>query len=89
MTTDEMTTLAIGFLKAGVLLAAPAVAISAVIGVAVGVVQTATQVNEPSVSYAAKGVALFALFALAGPALSDQVMRYTRASFEAIAHVTE
>jgi len=89
VTTDEVTTLAIGFLQAGVFLAAPAVAVAAAVGVAIGVIQTATQVNEPSVSYAAKVVALFALFALAGPALCDQVLRYTRASFESIAHVSE
>ena len=89
MTTDEVTTLAVHFLEAGVFLAAPAVAVAACVGVGVGVVQTATQVNEPSVSYAAKVVALFALFALAGPALGDQVIRYTRSTFEAVGKVTE
>ena len=89
MTTDEVATLAVDFLRAGAMLAAPAVAVAAAVGVIVGVIQTATQINEPSVSYAAKVVAMVALFALVGPALCDQMLRYTRASFDAIAHVSE
>ena len=89
MTTDEVATLAVAFLHTGGLVAAPAIAVAGFIGALVGVVQTATQVNEPSIAYAAKVLALVALFALIGPAVCDQVLRYTRASFDAIAHVSE
>lgn len=89
MTTDEAMTIAVRFMETGITVAAPLLGIAVVIGVGMGVLQTATQIQEPSIAYAAKVAGIVALTLFAGPAIAEKLLAYTRASLEAIAHVTE
>lgn len=89
MTTDGAMTILGNFLETGLYVAAPLLAVAVVIGVGIGVVQTATQINEPAIGYAAKVAGLVALTLFAGPAIADKLLGYTRDTFRSIAHVVE
>jgi flagellar biosynthetic protein FliQ len=89
MTTDEAATIAVRFMETTLLVASPLFAVAVVVGVLVGVLQTATQIQEPSIAFVSKVTALVVVGALVGPAMAEKLMAYTRASFEAIARVTE
>ena len=89
MTTDGAITLLSKFGEAGLYVAVPLLAVAAIVGVVVGVLQTATQINEPAIAYAAKVAGGVALVLLAGPAMADKLLGYTKNSFESVAHVVE
>lgn len=89
MTTDGAMTILSHFLETGLYVAAPLLAVAVVIGVGIGVVQTATQINEPAIAYAAKVAGLVALTLFAGPAIADKLLGYTRDTFRSITHVVE
>ncbi|MFO0553008.1 MAG: flagellar biosynthetic protein FliQ [Polyangiaceae bacterium] len=89
MTTDGAATLITRFTETALYVATPILVVAAIVGVFVGIVQTATQINEPAIAYAAKVVGLVALLLLAGPLLTDKLLTYTRQSFAAIAEVVE
>ncbi len=89
MTTDGAITLLSKFGEVGLFVATPLLVVAAIVGVVVGVVQTATQINEPAIAYAAKVAGVVALTLLAGPAIADKLLAYTKESIGAIAHVVE
>lgn len=87
MTTEGALSLLMGLLTAAAHMAAPLLAVSLVTGVAVGLVQTVAQVNEASVSFVVKTVAVLAALVAVGPALVAHAVQYTRASLAAVEHV--
>lgn len=65
----------------------PLLATVLVVGVVVGVVQAATQINEPTIAFVAKAAALTAaLFAL-GALLLGYLVDYTITLFRSIPHL--
>jgi flagellar biosynthesis protein FliQ len=66
------------------LLAAPPVGAALVVGVATALLQTATQVREPTVSTVPKVVAALLALALAGPWIGAQLVTFTRVVLEAV-----
>jgi flagellar biosynthetic protein FliQ len=58
-----------------------------VVGLLVGIFQTATQVNEASLSYLAKLIAVAAALVVVGPLMLTQLVDYTRSSIRAISGV--
>lgn len=87
MSSDHAITLLSQFLQTCLLLVGPILFVTLIAGVAVGVIQTATQVQEASVSYVVKLLALISLLVAIGPALGSEILRYTRTSFGAVAEV--
>lgn len=87
MSVDGALGLLAELLRASLYLAGPPLAVSLVAGLIVGVVQTATQVNEASVSFVIKVAAVTAVIAAGGPTLAAHAVSYTRHSLEAVAHV--
>jgi flagellar biosynthetic protein FliQ len=75
------------FIGAVLMMAGPILLACLLGGVIVGVVQTATQINEASISYVAKAGLLILVLLLAGGAMADKLIQYTRASFNAITEV--
>ncbi len=65
----------------------PLLIASLVAGLIVGVIQTATQVNEPSVSFLVKTAAVIAVLIALGSVIVEQVTTYTKQSFTSIADV--
>jgi flagellar biosynthetic protein FliQ len=87
MTTDG----AIDLLRNAMLIAGqvagPVLLAALFVGLLVGVFQTATQVNEASVSYLAKLIAVAIALIVVGPLMLTQLVDYTRTSIKNIAGV--
>jgi flagellar biosynthetic protein FliQ len=65
----------------------PVLGAALVAGVFVGIVQTATQINDPSISFLVKAAALALVSVLLGPQLVSYVLDYAHSTFGAIAQV--
>jgi flagellar biosynthetic protein FliQ len=87
MNADEALYLALGLLQATVFVAGPVLLASLIAGVAVGVIQAATQINEASISFIAKAGAISVVLVALGPMLAAHALSYTRASLLAVEHV--
>jgi flagellar biosynthetic protein FliQ len=73
-----------GAIEAMIALLAPALLVILVIGLLLGILQAATQVNESSVAFVPKVLALLVFFMLAGPLLLRSLVDYTRSIIERI-----
>ena len=74
-------------LEAALVVGGPLLVVVLVVGVVVGIVQAATQLNEPTIAFIAKAVALTAgLFAM-GSFLLAYLVDYTTALFQRIPHL--
>lgn len=69
------------------LLGAPLLLAVLVTGVVVGILQAATSINEPTVAFVAKVVALVATLALAGNFLLGRLVSFTTELFQQIPHL--
>lgn len=80
------TVLAVGrhALEITLLLAAPLLLTALAVGLLVGVFQAATQVNEMTLSFIPKLVAMAAALMIAGPWMLKLIIAYTRGLFESI-----
>ncbi|MGE0583083.1 MAG: flagellar biosynthesis protein FliQ [Steroidobacteraceae bacterium] len=80
------TVLAVGrhALEITLLLAAPLLLTALAVGLLVGVFQAATQVNEMTLSFIPKLIAMAAALMLAGPWMLKLIVAYTRGLFESI-----
>ncbi len=68
-------------------LAAPLLVVGISVGLLMGLVQAATQISEPALTFVPKLAALGITLALTGPFLLDRLTSFGRAMFEAIATV--
>ena len=73
-----------GAIEAMIALLAPALLVSLVLGLLLGILQAATQVNESAVAFVPKVLALLIFFMLAGPLLLRSLVDYTRSILERI-----
>jgi len=70
------------------IIAGPALLVTLLVGLVVGVLQAATQVNEASISFVAKLIAAGATFAVLGSWSAQKVIDYTSRTIASIADVT-
>jgi flagellar biosynthesis protein FliQ len=84
---DQAVALASTLFNTTLYVAGPLLAVAMVAGVLVGIVQTATQVNEPSISFVVKVAAVVAVSLAFGSQLATHVLDYTRATYAAIGNV--
>lgn len=87
MNGDQALAIIRGLLQVTLEVTGPLFAAALIAGVAIGIVQTATQINEASISYAVKVGALLIAIVVLGPILASRVVGYTRRSFESVAEV--
>jgi len=73
-----------GAIEAMIALLAPALLVILVLGLLLGILQAATQVNESAVAFVPKVLALLVFFILAGPLLLRSLVDYTRSIIERI-----
>jgi flagellar biosynthetic protein FliQ len=66
------------------LLAMPLLLVALVVGLLVGVFQAATQINEMTLSFIPKLLAMAVVMAVAGPWMLKVLVSYTRELFESI-----
>jgi flagellar biosynthetic protein FliQ len=87
MTTDGALELFRNAVIAASQIAGPALVAALVVGLVIGVLQTATQVNEMSISFLTKLLAVCVAFGLAGPYILTKLVEYTRHTIGSISQV--
>jgi flagellar biosynthetic protein FliQ len=84
MTPESIMTIGTRALEITLMLAAPILLVALAVGLLVGVFQAATQINEQTLSFIPKLVAMAATLAFAGPWMLKLIVGYTRELFESI-----
>ena len=70
-----------------VMLAGPLLAVSLVVGLVVSVFQAVTQVNEMTLTFVPKIVAIFVVLIVMGPWMMQMLLGYTANTFTSIAQI--
>ena len=84
MTPETVMTIGQRALEITLLLSAPLLLTALVVGLLVGVVQAATQINEMTLSFIPKLIAMAVALVVAGPWMLKLMISYTRELFESI-----
>ncbi|MGH8264368.1 MAG: flagellar biosynthesis protein FliQ [Steroidobacterales bacterium] len=84
MTPETVMALAQHALTVTTMLAAPMLIAALVAGLAIGMIQAATQINEMTLSFIPKLLVLVATLFIAGPWMLKLIVSYTRQLFESI-----
>lgn len=74
-------------LQVALLLGAPPLLAVLAVGVVVGIVQAATQINEQTIAFVVKALALAATLALTGHFLLGRLVAFTTDLFQRIPHL--
>ncbi|APR03241.1 flagellar biosynthesis protein FliQ [Thauera chlorobenzoica] len=78
MNPEMVMTLAYKAMQTAVLLAAPMLLMALLTGLLISLFQAATQINEMTLSFIPKILAVFAVLVFAGPWLLELITTYTR-----------
>ena len=84
MTPETVITIGQQALTLTTLLAAPLLLAALVVGLVVGMIQAATQINEMTLSFIPKLAVLVATIFITGPWMLKMLVGYTRQLFESI-----
>ncbi|PXW22364.1 flagellar biosynthesis protein FliQ [Paraburkholderia caballeronis] len=84
MTPETVMTLAHEAMYVALLLAAPLLLVSLVVGLIVSLFQAATQINETTLSFIPKLVAVAVTLVIAGPWMLSTLLDYMRHMFNSI-----
>jgi len=84
MTPETVITQGRDALQLALMLAAPLLLTSLAVGVIVGIFQAATQINEMTLSFIPKIVAMSAVLVVTGPWMLRLLIEFTRRLFESI-----
>jgi flagellar biosynthetic protein FliQ len=84
MTPETVTTLGYEAMKVSLLLGAPLLLVALVTGLIVSLFQAATQINEATLSFIPKLLAVFATLVIAGPWMLGVALDYIRNLFASI-----
>ncbi len=84
MSADTVMNLGAQALYMTLLLAAPLLLAALVTGLVISIFQAATQINEMTLSFIPKLVAIFATMVIAGPWMLSMLVDYMRRLFESI-----
>jgi len=69
------------------LLGAPLLLVALVVGLVISIFQAATQINEATLSFIPKLLAVFVTLVVAGPWMLEQMLDYMRQLFGSIPHL--
>ena len=78
MSPESVMTIGRTALEMTILVSAPVLLVTLVVGLLVSVFQAATQINDPSLSFIPKVLAVLVTFALAGPWMLTVMTDYMR-----------
>lgn len=84
MTPETVMTIATQAMKMTLLLAGPLLLVALIAGLAISLFQAATQINEMTLSFIPKLLALFITLVLVGPWMINTFVDYMREVFESI-----
>lgn len=80
----ELTRVIVEALYLVLVVSAPILAVSLIVGAVVGLLQAATQVQEHSVSFVPRLIAIALMLAISGGWMSEQVVGYTSGLWRSI-----
>jgi flagellar biosynthetic protein FliQ len=84
MTPESVMTMGYEAMKLSLLLGAPLLLVALVTGLLISLFQAATQINEATLSFIPKLLAVFATLVIAGPWMLGLVLDYMRDLFASI-----
>ena len=84
MTPETVVTVGRHALEMTLMLAAPLLLTALAVGLIVGIFQAATQINEMTLSFIPKLLAMAAVLAFTGPWMIKSLVEYTRGLIESI-----
>jgi flagellar biosynthetic protein FliQ len=84
MTPESVMTMGYEAMKLTLLLGAPLLLTALVVGLLISLFQAATQINEMTLSFIPKLLAVFAVLVIAGPWMLGMVLDYMRNLFSSI-----
>jgi flagellar biosynthetic protein FliQ len=84
MTPETVVTIGRQALEMTLMLSAPLLLTALAVGLIVGIFQAATQINEMTLSFIPKLLAMAAVLALTGPWMLRQLVEYTRGLLESM-----
>lgn len=84
MTSESVLTISNEALKLALMLGAPLLLTALVVGLVVGLFQAATQINEMTLSFIPKVIAMAAVVVVTGPWMLGLLVDYTRRLIESI-----
>jgi flagellar biosynthetic protein FliQ len=87
MNTDQALSLMSSFLRTVLYVTTPLLCVSLIAGVVVGIIQTATQINEASISFLVKVAAVVGTGIVLGAHLAAYTIDYARTCLGAVAGV--
>jgi flagellar biosynthetic protein FliQ len=70
------------------MLVGPLLGVALVVGLAVSIFQAVTQINEATLTFVPKILAMFAVMALMGPWIMNTMIGYTASLFDMLAYMT-
>lgn len=88
MTPESVMALGYQAMKLALLLGGPLLLVALVTGLLISLFQAATQINEMTLSFIPKLLAVFATLVIAGPWMLATVLDYMRDLFSSIAQLT-
>ena len=84
MTPESVMSIGSQAIHVSLLLGAPMLLVALVVGLVISIFQAATQINEATLSFIPKLLAVFAVLVLAGPWMLAQMLDYIRTLFSSI-----
>ena len=84
MTPESVMSMGYEAMKLTLLLGAPLLLVALVVGLLISLFQAATQINEMTLSFIPKLLAVFAVLVIAGPWMLGLVLDYMRNLFSSI-----
>ena len=84
MTPESVMSMGYEAMKLTLLLGAPLLLVALVVGLLISLFQAATQINEMTLSFIPKLLAVFAVLVIAGPWMLGMVLDYMRNLFSSI-----
>jgi flagellar biosynthesis protein FliQ len=84
MTQDQVVSLVVDAMSVSLKIALPVLLVSLVVGLAVSIFQAVTQIQEQTLTFIPKVVAMAAVIVIAGPWMLGQIVSYTQNLYESI-----
>ena len=84
MTPESVMTLGSQAMQVTLMLSAPLLLVALIVGLIISIFQAATQINEATLSFIPKLLAVFVTMVLAGPWMLAQILDYMRQLFSSI-----
>jgi flagellar biosynthetic protein FliQ len=84
MTQDQVVSLVVDAMSLSLKVALPVLLVTLVVGLAVSIFQAVTQIQEQTLTFIPKVVAMAVVIVIAGPWMLGQIVSYTQNLYESI-----